>query len=199
MGLSKALMEKLAYLCPDLNPDSLFCATRYGNVMASRGSVILLFVKAKEGSDLTVTDPNMTRFLMSLDESLDLVLYAFSNAEQGDIFIQKSPASTVGDLAKAIIEIFNSKSNMQIIGTRHSEKLYESLLSREEMSKAKDLGKYYKIPSDSRDLNYDKFFIKGRSKVSNFDPYTSHNTKRLNVEELKILLNLDYIKDELAN
>ena len=203
MGLSKAFMEKLMSAKSRLiDPKkSLFCATRYGNVMASRGSVIPLFVKqAKSGIPLTVTDPSMTRFLMSLKDSIDLVLYAFEKAKQGDIFIQKASASTVGDLAKAIIEIFNSKSSIQIIGTRHGEKLFESLLSREEMSRAEDLGKYYRVPSDSRDLNYAKYFTMGKSDLSRFDSYTSHNTKRLTLHEVKdLLLNLDYIKDQLKN
>ena len=203
MGLSKALMEKLmAAKSRFVNPNiSLFCATRYGNVMASRGSVIPLFVEqAKAGEPLTVTDPNMTRFLMSLNDSIQLVLYAFEEANQGDIFIQKAPASTVGTLAKAIIEIFNSKSIIKIIGTRHGEKLYESLLSREEMAKAEDLGKYYRIPSDNRNLNYDKFFTIGESQVSDFDSYTSHNTERLSLEQVKdILLKLDFIKQQLEN
>ena len=203
MGLSKALMEKLiAAKSRFVNPNiSLFCATRYGNVMASRGSVIPLFVKqAKAGEPLTVTDPNMTRFLMSLNDSIQLVLYAFEEANQGDIFIQKAPASTVGTLAKAVIEIFNSKSIIKIIGTRHGEKLYESLLSREEMAKAEDLGQYYRIPSDNRNLNYDKFFTIGESEVSDFDSYTSHNTERLSLDQVKdILLKLDFIKQELEN
>ncbi len=203
MGLSKALMEKLmAAKSRFVNPNiSLFCATRYGNVMASRGSVIPLFVEqAKAGEPLTVTDPNMTRFLMSLNDSIQLVLYAFREANQGDIFIQKAPASTVGTLAKAIIEIFNSKSIIKIIGTRHGEKLYESLLSREEMAKAEDLGQYYRIPSDNRNLNYDKFFTIGESEVSDFDSYTSHNTERLSLDQVKdILLKLDFIKQELEN
>ena len=202
MGLSKALMEKLMIAKSRVTDPSktLICATRYGNVMASRGSVIPLFVRqAKAGKDLTVTDPNMTRFLMSLDQSLDLVLFAFSNAKQGDIFIQKAPASTVGDLARAIIEIFNSKSKIRTIGTRHSEKLFESLLSREEMSKAEDLGAYYRLPSDNRELNYEKYFTEGESSVSSIDSYNSQNTKRLCVDELKdILINLDFIKKELS-
>ena len=203
MGLSKALMEKLmSAKSRFVNPNiSLFCATRYGNVMASRGSVIPLFVKqAKAGEPLTVTNPNMTRFLMSLNDSIQLVLYAFEKANQGDIFIQKAPASTVGVLAKAVIEIFNSKSSIKIIGTRHGEKLYESLLSSEEMSKAEDLGKYYRIPSDNRDLNYDKFFTQGESQVSEFDSYTSHNTKRLSLNQVKdTLLKLDFINEQLQN
>ena len=203
MGLTKALMEKLMTAKSKLvNPNnSLFCATRYGNVMASRGSVIPLFIRqAKLGKALTVTDPNMTRFLMSLDDSIDLVLYAFSSANQGDIFIQKAPASTVGDLAQAIIDIFNSKSEIKIIGTRHGEKLYESLLSKEEMVRAEDLDSYFRIPADNRDLNYDKFFTEGESNVSEYESYTSHNTNRLSLDELKKkLLNLTFIKKQLEN
>ena len=203
MGLTKALMEKLMTAKSKLvNPNnSLFCATRYGNVMASRGSVIPLFIRqAKLGKALTVTDPNMTRFLMSLDDSIDLVLYAFSSANQGDIFIQKAPASTVGDLAQAIIDIFNSKSEIKIIGTRHGEKLYESLLSKEEMVRAEDLDSYFRIPADNRDLNYDKFFTEGEPNVSEYESYTSHNTNRLSLDELKRkLLNLTFIKKQLEN
>ncbi len=203
MGLTKALMEKLMTAKSKLvDPNnSLFCATRYGNVMASRGSVIPLFIRqAKMGNSLTVTDPNMTRFLMSLDDSIDLVLYAFSSANQGDIFIQKAPASTVGDLAQAIIDIFNSKSEIKIIGTRHGEKLYESLLSKEEMVRAEDLESYFRIPADNRDLNYDKFFTEGESNVSKYESYTSHNTNRLSLDELKRkLLNLTFIKKQLEN
>ncbi len=201
MGLSKALMEKLMIAkSRSVDPEkSLFCATRYGNVMASRGSVIPLFVKLiKQSKPLTVTDPNMTRFLMSLKDSLDLVIYAFSNAEQGDIYVQKAPASTVQDLAEAIKELFNSNSPIEIIGTRHGEKLYESLLSREEMARAIDLDKYYRIPSEDRDLNYDKYFIEGQSNISKYDAYTSNNTKRLSKVEIKnLLLTLDFIKEQL--
>jgi len=180
--------------------ETVFCATRYGNVMASRGSVIPLFVsQIMEGRPLTVTDPNMTRFLMSLEDSVDLVLYAFTHGQQGDIFVQKAPASTVGELAKAVKEIFGQPDlQTQVIGTRHGEKLYESLISREEMAHAIDMGDYYRIPADNRDLNYAKYFSEGETDISKLDDYTSHNTRRLSVEEVKsLLLTLDYIKDEL--
>ena len=201
MGISKAMMEKLLVAKARILPPgaTVFCATRYGNVMASRGSVIPLFLgQVKEGRPLTVTDPRMTRFLMSLDESVDLVLHAFEYGEQGDIFVQKSPASTVGDLAAAVQEIFGSTNPLRIIGTRHGEKLYESLLSREEMARAQDMGRYYRVPADDRDLNYNKYFVEGEPEVSAFDAYTSDNTQRLNVPELKaLLMKLDFIKEAL--
>ncbi len=160
--------------------ETVLCATRYGNVMASRGSVIPLFVsQIKEGKPLTVTDPNMTRFLMSLEDSVDLVLYAYEHAKQGDIFVQKAPASTVADLAQALKEFFGGDNEIRVIGTRHGEKLYESLISREEMAKAQDLGGYYRIPADNRDLNYAKYFSEGEEKISQLEDYTSHNTRRL--------------------
>ena len=167
--------------------------------MASRGSVIPLFInQMKANQPLTVTDPNMTRFLMSLEDSVDLVIHAFEHAEQGDIFVQKAPASTLTDLAQALKELFQSESTIKIIGTRHGEKLYESLISREEMSKAQDLGRYYRIPADNRDLNYEKYFVEGETHITEVDDYTSHNTHRLNVEEVKtLLLNLDYIQETL--
>ncbi len=191
MGISKALMERLmmakARMVTDNN--TILCATRYGNVMASRGSVIPLFIdQIESGNDLTVTDPSMTRFLMSLDDSVGLVLHAFQHAKQGDIFVQKAPASTIGDLAKALIEIFKSKSKIKIIGTRHGEKLYESLLSREEMSKAEETDRYYRVPLDSRDLNYNNYYFEGETNVSEFDDYTSHNTEQLDIKEIKELL-----------
>lgn len=203
MGISKALAEKVMVAKARLQQsgETVFCATRYGNVMASRGSVIPLFVKQlKEGQPLTVTDPNMTRFLMSLEDSVDLVLYAFANALQGDIFIQKAAASTVGDLAQAVKEIFNKTAcTTRIIGTRHGEKLYESLISSEEMAHAVDMGAYYRIPADNRDLNYAKYFSEGESNISEIDGYTSQNTRRLNVEEIKkLLLTLDFIKGEFV-
>ncbi|MDP2127582.1 MAG: polysaccharide biosynthesis protein [Pseudohongiella sp.] len=201
MGMTKALAEKLmvARARSQAEGETVFCATRYGNVMASRGSVIPLFVsQIKEGKPLTVTDPNMTRFLMSLEDSVDLVLYAFTHGAQGDIFVQKAPASTVADLAQAIKELFNKDEPTKIIGTRHGEKLYESLISREEMAKADDMGSYYRIPADNRDLNYAQYFTEGEEEVSRTDDYTSHNTERLNVEQVKtLLLKLDYIKEEL--
>ncbi|EKO34712.1 polysaccharide biosynthesis protein [Leptospira santarosai] len=201
MGISKAMAEKLLVAKSRTIPEerTILCATRYGNVMASRGSVIPLFIEQiKKNIPLTVTDPNMTRFLMSLEDSVDLVLHAFNHGQQGDIFIQKSPASTVQDLAEALIGIFRKENKISIIGTRHGEKLYESLVSREEMAKAEDMGCYYRIPADNRDLNYNKYFVEGEQKVSQLDDYTSHNTKRLNVPEIKeLLLKLDYIQENL--
>jgi UDP-N-acetylglucosamine 4,6-dehydratase/5-epimerase len=201
MGISKAMAEKLvvAKSRMQLKTDTVFCSTRYGNVMASRGSVIPLFVsQLKQGQALTLTDPNMTRFLMSLEDSVDLVLYAYEHGEQGDIFVQKAPASSLADLAQALKELFNSSSPVRIIGTRHGEKLFESLISREEMAHAQDMGGYYRIPADNRDLNYAKFFSEGEEKISCLDDYTSHNTHRLDVEQVKsLLLKLDYIKEEL--
>ncbi len=201
MGLSKALMEKfmIAKARMQNEGETVLCATRYGNVMASRGSVIPLFVsQLKEGKPLTITDPNMTRFLMSLEDSVDLVLHAYEHGAQGDIFIQKAPASTVGDLAQALKELFNRDNPIRIIGTRHGEKLYESLVSREEMARAEDMLRYYRIPADNRDLNYNMYFNAGEERISHLDDYTSHNTERLNVEQVKVLLlKLDYIKAEL--
>jgi UDP-glucose 4-epimerase len=201
MGISKAMAEKVMVAKARMQQpgETVFCATRYGNVMASRGSVIPLFVsQIKTGQPITVTDPNMTRFLMSLEDSVDLVLYAFSHGQQGEIFVQKAPATTVGDLGQALRELFKSEVAMRVIGTRHGEKLYESLISREEMAHAADMGGYYRIPADNRDLNYAKYFSEGEEKISHFEDYTSHNTLRLNVEEVKeLLLKLDYIKEEL--
>ena len=201
MGMSKAIAEKLmvAKSRTQLENETIFCATRYGNVMASRGSVIPLFIsQLKAGMDLTVTDPKMTRFLMSLEDSVDLVLYAFEHANQGDIFVQKAPASTVEDLAQAIKEIFNKENEVHIIGTRHGEKLYETLISREEMALALEMDDYYRLPADNRNLNYAKYFSEGNEKISYLDDYTSHNTKQLNIEQLKLLLlNMDYIKEKL--
>jgi UDP-N-acetylglucosamine 4,6-dehydratase len=202
MGISKAMAEKLmvAKARSQCEGETVLCATRYGNVMASRGSVIPLFIsQLKEGKSLTVTDPNMTRFLMSLEDSVDLVLYAFEHGKQGDIFVQKAPASTVADLAQAIKELLKKDEPVRIIGTRHGEKLYESLISREEMVKAEDMGGYYRIPADNRDLNYAQYFSEGEEKISHQEDYTSHNTERLNVEQVKtLLLKLDYIKEELG-
>jgi len=201
MGISKAMMEKLmvAKSRMQTKDETVICATRYGNVMASRGSVIPLFInQIKSGNPMTVTDPNMTRFLMSLEDSVDLVIYAFKRAKQGDIFVQKAPAATLKDLTQAIKELFPHSSSVRVIGTRHGEKLYESLISREEMAKAVDMGEYYRIPADNRDLNYAQFYSEGEKKISLFEDYTSHNTKRLNVGEIKkLLLKLDYIKDQL--
>lgn len=202
MGMTKALSEKVMIaLSRDVeNGNSLMCATRYGNVMASRGSVIPLFVEqALSCKPLTVTDPNMTRFLMSLEESVDLVLFAFNNMKPGDIFVQKAPASTVIDLAQAIKELFNSKSEIKIIGTRHGEKLYETLLSREEIIGSEDLGHYFRVPADNRDLNYEKFFVDGVVETSDVEDYTSHNTQRLSIDEIKeLLLKLDYIQSKMS-
>jgi UDP-N-acetylglucosamine 4,6-dehydratase len=201
MGISKAMAEKLmvAKSRTQLPGETVLCATRYGNVMASRGSVIPLFVsQLKRGAALTVTDPNMTRFLMSLEDSVDLVMYAFENAQQGDIFVQKAPASTVADLAHALRKMFKPNGEVQIIGTRHGEKLYESLISREEMAHASDMGDYYRIPADNRDLNYAKFFTEGEQEIASLDDYTSHNTHRLDVDQVvQLLSNLDYIKEQL--
>lgn len=202
MGISKAMMEKLVVAkSRAISADrTILCGTRYGNVMASRGSVIPLFVKQiKEGKSLTVTDPNMTRFLMSLDDAVDLVLYAFDNAQQGDIFVQKAPACTIRDLAIALRELFQRDNEVKIIGTRHGEKLYETLLTREELSKAEDFGNYYRIIPDGRDLNYNKYFTEGEEQISHIEDYNSHNTIRLGVAEIKDkLLKLDYIQQELA-
>ena len=202
MGMSKALMEKLVVAKSRFvdSKKTTLCCTRYGNVMASRGSVIPLFInQIKEGKPITVTDPNMTRFLMSLEDAVDLVLYAYENGTQGDIFVQKAPASTIGDLALALKEIFNADNEIKIIGTRHGEKLYEALLTREEMARAEDLGGYYRIPVDDRDLNYNKYFVEGKETVSQAEDYNSHNTNRLNVEQVKDkLIKLDYVQRELA-
>lgn len=201
MGISKAMAEKIVVAKSRIIPANgpVVCATRYGNVMASRGSVIPLFVEQlNRGESLTVTDPEMTRFLMSLEDSVDLVLHAFEHGLQGDIFIQKAPASTVGDLAEALKQLLEKNAPLKIIGTRHGEKLYESLVSREEMAKAEDMGRYYRIPADNRDLNYKKYFVEGEQKISDGDDYTSHNTERLDVEGVKqILLKLDFIKELL--
>jgi len=199
MGISKAMMEKVMVAKSRLsNPEkTVLCATRYGNVMASRGSVIPLFLSQLQANKpLTVTDPNMTRFLMSLDESVDLVLYAFEHARPGDIFVQKAPASTVGDLAQAMTELLGKETPVQVIGTRHGEKLYESLVSREEMARSDDLGQYYRIAADSRDLNYNKYFIEGETEISELDDYTSHNTRRLDIEGVKeTLMRLELIRE----
>jgi len=201
MGLSKAMMERqmVAKSRMRIEGETVLCATRYGNVMASRGSVIPLFVKQlKDNIALTVTDPAMTRFLMSLEDSVDLVTYAFNYGKQGDIFVQKSPASTIEVLAQAMTELFGKKDDVRIIGTRHGEKLYESLVSREELVKAKDMGDYYRIPADNRDLNYNKFCSEGEVKIASLDDYTSHNTERLDVEGVKkLLLKLDFIQEQL--
>ena len=201
MGISKALMEKVAVAASRNIPgdSTKVCLTRYGNVMASRGSVIPLFVdQIKEGNPITVTDPHMTRFLMSLEDAVDLVLFAFEHGNQGDLFVNKAPASTIGDLADAIKGIFKADNEVKVIGTRHGEKLYETLCTREEMQKAEDMGEFYRIPADNRDLNYSRYFSEGEKDISRIEDYHSHNTKHLSNEELKkTLLNLDFIKEQL--
>lgn len=203
MGISKAMMEKVFVAkSKTVDPDkTLICGTRYGNVMASRGSVIPLFIEQiKSRQPLTVTDSNMTRFLMSLEEAVELVIFAFQHAKAGDIMVQKSPASTVGDLAQALIELFHVENKIKIIGTRHGEKLYETLLTKEEHAVAFDMGAFYRIPVDKRDLNYDKYFIEGDKELSSEGEYNSHNTQILNVEQIKQkLLTLDYVKNELKS
>lgn len=201
MGISKAMMEKV-FVAKSKTVDSdktLICGTRYGNVMASRGSVIPLFIdQIKAGRPLTVTNPQMTRFLMSLDEAVELVLYAFENAKAGDIMVQKSPASTVGDLAQALKELFGVDNPIRIIGTRHGEKQYETLLTKEEYVVAKDMGDFYRVPADQRDLNYDKYFVEGSEQLTAIDEYNSNNTNQLSVSQIKEkLLQLDYVQDEL--
>ncbi|MBE1556417.1 polysaccharide biosynthesis protein [Sporosarcina limicola] len=201
MGISKAMMEKVFVAkAKTVSPDkTLVCGTRYGNVMASRGSVIPLFVEQiKAGKPLTITNPNMTRFLMSLEEAVELVVFAFKNAEAGDIMVQKSPASTIADLAQAVKEVFNADNEVKLIGTRHGEKLFETLLTREEHIVADDLEGFYRVPADNRDLNYGKYFEEGDKKLSNDDEYNSHNTERLTIEQIKAkLLELPYIQHEL--
>jgi UDP-glucose 4-epimerase len=202
MGLSKAMMEKVTIAKSRMltMQDTVLCATRYGNVMASRGSVIPLFInQIKDNKDITVTDPNMTRFLMSLEDSVDLVLFAYQNGQQGDIFVQKAPACTVRDLAEALQIIFKRRRPIRIIGTRHGEKLYESLVSREEMARAQDLGRFYRIPADDRDLNYSKYFTEGEARISQADDFTSHNTERLDVEQVvEMVRSLDFVQQELG-
>ncbi len=201
MGVSKAMMEKLMVAKSRTVDEhiTILCGTRYGNVIATRGSVIPLFVhQIKNEQPITVTDQNMTRFMMSMDGAIDLVLYAFKHARQGDMFVKKAPSCTIGDLALAIKELFNVKNEIKIMGTRHGEKLYETLLTREEMVKAEDCGDYFRISADTRDLNYNKYFIEGESEISVQEDYNSHNTKRLNIEEIKeMLLKIEYIQNEL--
>jgi UDP-glucose 4-epimerase len=200
MGMSKALSEKVMVAkSRNLNGSGMvFCGTRYGNVMASRGSVIPLFIdQIKKGNPLTITDPNMTRYMMTLEDAVDLVLFAFKNGKPGDIFVQKSPAATIEVLAKALLELYKVNNQIKIIGTRHGEKLYETLVNREEMVKAEDLGNYYRIPADTRDLNYNRFFIEGEAQISQMEEYNSHNTSRLNIEETKqLLLKIDFIRED---
>lgn len=203
MGMSKALMEKLmiARARSRGNTGTVFCGTRYGNVMCSRGSVIPLFIQQIfSGEPITITDPDMTRFMMSIDDAVDLVLYAFKNGKPGDIFVQKAPAATIGMLAQALIKLFNGKNKIRIIGTRHGEKLYETLLTREEMARAKDKGGYYRIPADVRDLNYSLYFTEGETAVSRQEDYNSHNTQRLGEEELiDLLLKLELVRNALKS
>lgn len=199
MGISKAMMEKVLVSKSRNAGSTVISGTRYGNVMASRGSVIPLFVEQmKNGKDLTLTDPNMTRFMMTLEDAVDLVLFAFENANPGDMFVQKAPAATVETLAKALIKIYKSNSKLKVIGTRHGEKLYESLLTREEKVKAEDMGDYYRIPADNRDLNYANFFSEGEIDMNKVEDYHSHNTERLDVEGMKkLLLKLNFIREDL--
>jgi UDP-N-acetylglucosamine 4,6-dehydratase/5-epimerase len=202
MGLSKAMMEKVMIAkARSMNGDAktVFCGTRYGNVMASRGSVIPLFVnQIKSGKDITVTDPNMTRFMMTLEDAVDLVIYAFQHGNNGDMFIQKAPAATIADLAQALIELYKSAGKVKIIGTRHGEKLYETLVNREEMAKASDMGNYYRVPADNRGLNYESYFSEGEEKVSLVEDYHSHNTQRLDVEGTKeLLMKLPLIRKDI--
>ena len=202
MGMSKALSEKVMIAkSRNLNSSGMiFCGTRYGNVMASRGSVIPLFIdQIKKGQPLTITDPNMTRYMMTLDGAVDLVLFAYGNGSPGDIFVQKAPAATIEVLAKALLELYSANNEIRIIGTRHGEKLYETLVNREEMAKAEDLGDYYRIPADTRDLNYNRYFTEGKSEIAQIEEYNSHSTHRMNVEETKqLLLKLDMIREDLG-
>lgn len=203
MGISKAMMEKVAIAkARSLGNDAstTICCTRYGNVMASRGSVIPLWVdQIKSGKPITITDPNMTRYMMTLDDAVDLVLYAFEHGNNGDLFVQKAPAVTLDILAEALKDLYKAQTEVRVIGTRHGEKLYETLVTREEMAKSEDMGNYYRIPCDARDLNYDKYFVEGEEKVSKFEDYNSHNTKRLDLEGMKeLLLRLDEIKEDIC-
>lgn len=199
MGISKALMEKVAIAASRNTTDTTVCLTRYGNVMASRGSVIPLFLKQiQEGKTITITDPKMTRFLMSLEEAVELVLFAFEHGNSGDLFVNKAPAGTIGDLAQALKELCHADNEIKIIGTRHGEKLYETLCTREEMVKAEDMGDFYRIPADNRDLNYAQYFSEGEQDVSLIEDYHSHNTEQLGVEGMKkLLVNLPLLKKEV--
>lgn len=203
MGLSKAMMEKVMVAKARSLSDkttTVICGTRYGNVMASRGSVIPLFIEQiKAGNDLTVTDPNMTRFMMTLEDAVDLVVFAYENGKNGDLFVQKSPASTIRDLAQALIELYQSKSKIKVIGTRHGEKLYETLVNREEMAKATDMGNYFRVSADNRSLNYESYFSEGQKKLSVIEDYHSHNTERLDVEGTKrLLMKLEMVRKDVA-
>jgi UDP-glucose 4-epimerase len=202
MGISKAMMEKVAIArgrAMGDNTSTIICCTRYGNVMASRGSVIPLWIEQiKKGADITITDPNMTRFMMTLDDAVDLVLFSFQHGKNGDLFVQKAPSATLETLATSLIGLYKSDVKIRLIGTRHGEKLYETLVTREEMSKAQDLDEYYRIPCDNRDLNYDKYFIEGEEKIASFEDYHSHNTKVLDVKEMtNLLLKLDIVTDDV--
>lgn len=203
MGISKAMMEKVAVAkgrSLGLNAKTTICCTRYGNVMASRGSVIPLWIdQIKSGNPITITDPEMTRFMMTLDDAVDLVIYAWQHGENGDLFVQKAPAATLLTLAQALKELYHSDTEIKIIGTRHGEKLYETLVTREEMAKSEDMGNYYRVPCDTRDLNYDKYFIEGSQRINHVDTYNSHNTDRLNVEQMKaLLLKLKMVCDDIG-
>ena len=202
MGISKAMMEKVAIAKARQlgeNADTTICCTRYGNVMASRGSVIPLWVdQIQAGKDITITDPNMTRFMMTLDDAVDLVIYAFLHGKNGDLFVQKAPAATLDVLAEALKQLYHADTEVKVIGTRHGEKLYETLVTREEMAKSEDMGNYFRIPADNRDLNYDKYFVEGQEEIAQIDDYHSHNTARLDVEGMKaLLLKLDLIRYDL--
>lgn len=202
MGISKAMMEKVAIAKGRQlgeNSETTICCTRYGNVMASRGSVIPLWVEQiKAGRPITITDPKMTRYMMTLDDAVDLVLYAFEHGKNGDLFVQKAPAATLTVLAEALKELYKAKNEVKVIGTRHGEKLYETLITREEMFKSVDMGDYFRVPADSRDLNYDKYFIEGEENISEVEDYHSHNTRQLNTQEMKmLLLKLDFIREDL--
>lgn len=203
MGMSKALSEKvmIAKSRSLINTDVIFCGTRYGNVMASRGSVIPLFIdQIKKRNPLTITDPMMTRFMMTLDGAVDLVIFAFQNGNPGDIFVQKAPAATIEVLAKALLKLYKTDNTIRIIGTRHGEKLYETLVNREELAKAEDLGNYFRIPADTRDLNYNRFFIEGETQIAKIEEYTSHNTYRLSTEEtMELLLKLETVRNDIEN
>jgi len=203
MGISKAMMEKVAIAkARSLGDDAAttICCTRYGNVMASRGSVIPLWVdQIKSGEPITITDPNMTRYMMTLDDAVDLVLYAFEHGNNGDLFVQKAPAVTLDILAEALKDLYKAQTEVRVIGTRHGEKLYETLVTREEMAKSEDMGNYFRIPCDSRDLNYDKYFVEGEEKISKFEDYNSHNTRRLDMEGMKeLLLRLNELKEDIC-
>jgi len=202
MGISKAMMEKVAIAKARLlgdDAETTICCTRYGNVMASRGSVIPLWIdQMKAGKDITITDANMTRFMMTLEDAVDLVIYAFNNGKNGDLFVQKAPAATLSVLAHALIDLYQLPTKIRSIGTRHGEKLYETLVTREEMAKSKDMGNYYRIPADNRDLNYNQYFDEGQEKVSKIDDYHSHNTQLLDVEGMKeLLMKLDIVKEDV--